>query len=350
MADTDMDPPRPPPSDHGEGGQPPPEPPRAPEPLTLAEQLRQSERPKTSAMAPPKPFTAKPGEVDTFFRHCKTYIFLNPTQFPTEADKIGFLIGLCQEGPAAKWADWYADKYITPNSLATYDHCLGQFLLSFRDPNKERASQNKLETLKQGRMHAYEFFVEFATLAQEAGYDTERDWKHIRLLLDRNMNPFLIDKLYAHTPMPNTYAEYVDLLYQLDSQFQMRASRNPFAPNPFGPRRQIQQPSHGVENVPMDVDKKTPTRTYTKLDDRTREDLRRRGACFYCRKEGHMASACPLKLSAAKPNAPTQPARIRVVRSTKTKEERLAELKQKMAEIEMGKEESDEEDFHDARE
>jgi hypothetical protein len=134
MADTDIDQP-PPPCDDEE--QLPPNPPHAPEPLTLAAQLQQSEHPKTSVMLAPKPFSAKPGEVDTFFHHCKTYIFLNPAQFPTDANKISFLIGLCQEGPAAKWADRYANKYITPTSTATYKHCLGQFLLAFHDLNKE---------------------------------------------------------------------------------------------------------------------------------------------------------------------------------------------------------------------
>ena len=100
----------------------------------------------------------------------------------------------------------------------------------------------------------------------------------------------------------------------------------------------------------MDVDKKTPLRTYTRLDDKTRDDLRRRGACFYCRKEGHMATACPSKLNAAKTPTPSPSARVRIVRTKKTKEERLAELRRQMAEVEMGREESDEEeDFQDAQ-
>lgn len=326
----------------GTGTEPPSQPPRTPPgPLTMAQQLETSERPKSSAMALPKSFSAKPGEIDTFLRHCRTYIFLNPTQFPTDADKIGFLISLCQDGAAAKWADFFADRYLGPTSLTTYEECLDQFRAAFRDPNKERASQNKLENFKQGKMHAYEFFVEFATLAQEAGYDTVRDWRHVRLLLDRNMNQPLIDKLYSHTPMPETYAEYVELLYRLDAQFQIRQHRNAnLTP------RQIPRPSPGVESVPMEVDKKIPTRTYTKLDDRTREDLRRRGACFYCRQEGHMATTCPMKLKAIKPNPITPPAYIRITRTGKTKEEKLAELRKQIAEIEM----SEEEDFQDAQE
>ena len=44
----------------------------------------------------------------------------------------------------------------------------------------------------------------------------------------------------------------------------------------------------------------------TKLTDVEREKLRKRGGCFFCRKDGHMARECPEKKKAKQTTATTQ--------------------------------------------
>jgi hypothetical protein len=63
-------------------------------------------------------------------------------------------------------------------------------------------------------MHAYKYFVEFATLAQEASYNTMCNWRHVHLLLKQNMNQILINKLYAlcQLHMMTIYPSFIVLM------------------------------------------------------------------------------------------------------------------------------------------
>src|SRR5882724_4470302 len=60
---------------------------------------------------------------------------------------------------------------------------------------------------------------------------------------------------------------------------------------PFQSRQSLSQ------GIPMDVDKKKSTTVRTqnlpKLTPQLREELRKKGACFRCRKPGHMSCECP---------------------------------------------------------
>jgi len=59
----------------------------------------------------------------------------------------------------------------------------------------------------------------------------------------------------------------------------------------FQPRQSLSQ------GVPMDVDKKKSTtvraQNLPKLTPQIRDELRKKGACFRCRKPGHMSRECP---------------------------------------------------------
>lgn len=54
--------------------------------------------------------------------------------------------------------------------------------------------------------------------------------------------------------------------------------------------------SASVAHAVLTASNPTPTRiqaTFTRLTDEEREALRRRGGCFYCRKDGHRFFECP---------------------------------------------------------
>jgi len=83
-----------------------------------------------------------------------------------------------------------------------------------------------------------------------------------------------------------------DLQKHIDELHEWESSHNIYQGfTPFQPKQSLSQ------GVPMDVDRKKSTMVRTqnlpKLTPQLHEELRKKGACFWCRKPGHMSHECP---------------------------------------------------------
>jgi len=83
-----------------------------------------------------------------------------------------------------------------------------------------------------------------------------------------------------------------DLQKHIDELREWETSHNTYQGfTPFQPKQSL------LQGIPMDIDKKKSTMVCTqnlpKLTPQIRNELRKKGACFQCRKPGHMSRECP---------------------------------------------------------
>ena len=70
----------------------------------------------------------------------------------------------------------------------------------------------ELNTLKQESTPAAMFMQQFKTKMQEAQYDEVTHWNAVKALLETNLHPGLMAKVYACAEIPNDYGAFKNLV------------------------------------------------------------------------------------------------------------------------------------------
>lgn len=99
-------------------------------------------------VAVPDKFDGSLAQFPVFFGQCQLYMILRPKDFPTDWDKVGFLISLLM-GSAARWA---TPLLTQPNPLLDdYARFCHELQPMFEDPVKVQTANQHLRELWQGQ-------------------------------------------------------------------------------------------------------------------------------------------------------------------------------------------------------
>jgi hypothetical protein len=159
----------------------------------------------------------------------------------------------------------------------------------------------KLQKLQQGAntpvSHHLATFNNLASFAKITQYEVKRDY------LVRSLNESLLQAIFNNGGF-NAYdwGELVDNLLTAENnlntlkalQGRRRFHQNNFQRNNNNFRPRYTPPSRDPNAMDVDVVR------LGKLSNEEREDLRKKNACFRCRKQGHMSRNCPLNQAPAR--------------------------------------------------
>ena len=240
---------------------------------TLAQQANNAQ-PTARLRGPPAPTFAghRGDDVENFLFQLQNYLDVNQVQRPGQQMQLA--VSLLRDHALV----WYRSLPAGPSSLQEFAQLLRD---TFTDVDEQRGLRQRLRELRQ-TTDAHSYVQDFRALM-------------VRIddmgVLDRieafivGLRPRTRREVSFHAP--DTLEEAYQLALRYDRSYHAAGRPRWNQPLPL-------TTNHTYPGAPMDVDAVSTRPRLRRLTETEREDLRRRGACFRCRQEGHMARDCPL--------------------------------------------------------
>uniref|UniRef100_A0A8C7DSI4 DUF4939 domain-containing protein n=1 Tax=Naja naja TaxID=35670 RepID=A0A8C7DSI4_NAJNA len=236
--------------------------------LTAQVAQMQAVRPRRKCpVVVPDKFDGSLAQFPAFFGQWQLYMSLQPEDFSTDRDKVGFLISLLS-GSAARCA---TPLLTQPNQvLDNYAEFCRQFQAMFEDPVRSQTANRRLRELKQGHGSLMDYIDSFRVVTQDV------QWNEAALLdqFQEGLSLELLDKL-THTECPRTLQELMHLCLHIDARLQQRPVRRwtetASVPNKMAPL--VEVPSE----EPMQLGAACPHLTQAEKDRHRHDEL-----CLYC--------------------------------------------------------------------
>src|ERR1700731_1558828 len=195
-------------------------------------------------------FTGKREEFAVFLRCLEMEFAVNPIKYAADFVKIAFTLNKMTKDYAAEWATQASALTLAaPPDQANWATFRTQLRETFNPIADVTVAIQELNTLKQGSTPAAMFMQQFETKMREAQYDEITHWNAVKALLETNLHPGLMAKVYACAEIPDDYGAFKNLVVQLDRQRQQflatqaRAGNRP--PQPGAPRQPPRQQIQG---------------------------------------------------------------------------------------------------------
>ncbi len=237
----------------------------------------------------PPIFTGKHGDLDGFLTRAELTMESNPERFREDENKIRFLMSY-MFGKALEWASVLRRN----NSplLNDYDGFVRELRSNFGDYTTEAVVANeRLCNLRQKRFgHVFEYITEFQRIGQSSNFNESAK---IHMFI-RGLKQQLREKIAVVDPNPIS----LERLFRTVVTVENLIKRNDTLETYY---------QHQTSNDPMDIDlyriKKDPRTLHYyqpyknpyKEENKTFEEERKKGVCFYCKQKGHMKFNCPNK-------------------------------------------------------
>jgi hypothetical protein len=257
---------------------------------------------KELAINRPTTFHGDRSKVNSFVQECKLYLAINDQIYVSDAAKIAFVLSHMVDKEALQWKEQYitsitnaADQIVFP----TYLVFITALKEAFKPVDQTADAMHKLNLIKQGSRPVEELVTEFRLLVGQAGIgdSTTSDNIHLIGLFRNALNPALAKRILFGETVPTTIKGWYDKAVQFDSNFQMARA---IMGKKIETNNWRSRGNFGNQRDPnaMDIGKLTP-------EERTR--LMKLGACFKCRKPGHMSNKCPDRDQSQVPNQSWKP-------------------------------------------
>ena len=142
---------------------------------------------------------------------------VNPLKYASDFVKIAFTLNKMTKDYAAEWATQASALTLAaPPDQANWATFRTQLRETFNPIADVTVAIQELNALKQGSMPAAMFMQQFKTKMQEAQYDEITHWNAVKALLETNLHPGLMAKVYACAKIPDDYGAFKNLVVRLD--------------------------------------------------------------------------------------------------------------------------------------
>lgn len=206
----------------------------------------------------------------------------------SNVDKLNYLWACLAPAAYNPLLAWY-DNAASANPPLGATDLLKYMDKQFISPNRRRLATSQLYnmTMKSGQSFG-DFYPAFQRLVQEAGQTHDGTiFEHLLHTLNKEMH----DAYTMTHPLPSTTDELVERLQEFEAA---KASRGLSWRQNAGPKT---APSSTTTSKPTPASS-TGQIPSGKLTYEERKNLAAKGACFRCRKTGHLISDCPLSVVA----------------------------------------------------
>lgn len=254
----------------------------------------QAEQPQHSGprpRGPPPPTFAgdRTESVDNFLFRLETYLAFNNVHDPQQRLLLAIT---CLRDHALTWFRSLTEQ---PDDL---DGLFDRLSSTFRDVDEQRELRQHLRRLRQ-TSSVQEYVQDFRRVMVRV--DDMSTLDRIEAFV-HGLKPRTCREVSFHAP--STLEEAYRLALRYDRNYQASTFS---APRP--PRQAWTPPAPSPYAMDVDAVGTRPASGLRRLTDQERDELRRRGACFRCRQDGHMARDCPLNGRPAPPppGAPAGP-------------------------------------------
>ena len=224
-------------------------------------------------MAKPEPFSGTDSSEDVviFLQKCDLTFDLQPSRFPTDYHKVGFILGYLR-GPAACWARPYL-----LNKDHELRHDLSQFTAAleqaYGDPTRKFRATLELRALRQSTTVA-RYAAEFQAIASNLSWNDDALCSQFY----EGLAGPIKDEIIKNPPA--NLRDFIAAAIHLDNR---RAERS------------VEMPVTEISSRLSPPVVSGSTQRFPKLDDAERARCKAEGRCFYCRQLGHRREDCPLK-------------------------------------------------------
>jgi hypothetical protein len=257
----------------------------------------------------PTPFSGKREDLRKFLQEIKIYLLANGDAYPTDLDKVLFVLSYMSDGDANSWKEEFFDtaeqkaaQTGSSISLGTYKELTDLIVKDFSPYDAPKDAIYEMKELKMGNTSIEEHVSKFKMLVTKSKL-TKND-AVVEYFRETLPIPLQRNIMTLSTP-PTDLDGWYDWAIKLQNNFlrmksaisktQNRGGNTPSNTNKKttdkGPRRFYFDPSQKDPNA-MDVDSMT-------TEERTA--LMKKGACFICKTIGHLSRDCPNKKKIPQP-------------------------------------------------
>jgi hypothetical protein len=281
-----------------------------------------------SYLKKPEPFDGNRRKVDDFIYACDLFFEgSSDKDFPTDKQKIIFILSYMSEGEAQRWKKNYIETIIQQRDGTYTWPTKAAFLIAFKaaflNEDEKEESIRRLDNITQGNRTAEEYVNEFRLTVSKAGLSTDNDM--IIRTFRKGLNRALATRILYSDKKPNTLEDttgaaakkgwysiaiefdrvHRDNVLALNERPDKPTGRQQSYPNKFrqvygrgyasGPayQRGNYQPQQRYDPNAMDVD--TITTAINAMSYEERGEYLRKGLCFNCKQPGHVSRDCPQK-------------------------------------------------------
>lgn len=259
-------------------------------PATPASPATPSSNPVTShepRLPAPERYSGDPKGCRGFLIQCRLSFDLQPAAYPTEHSRVAYVITLLT-GRALAWATaLYESNSPACLSFSSFSE---EMLKVFSPEVSSRAAANKLLQLRQGRLSATDYAIQFRTLAAESS------WGEQALLVTfyNGLADRIKDEL-ASWEEAEDLESLVSRVIRLDNRLRERNK----APRISFPHATPVHQGPGAD--PTDGGSEPMQLGRTRLSQAERDRRMRERCCLYCGEPGHFRNNCPELRGKAKP-------------------------------------------------
>ncbi|KAJ2911493.1 hypothetical protein MD484_g8919, partial [Candolleomyces efflorescens] len=258
-------------------------------------EAKKESSPKELRINTPTSYSGKRSEFPAFVDAFKIYLNINKNLYDTDEKKIAFVLSYFDKGEPAQWKTSFIRTKTQPDdtiNLGSWSDFLKKLNDDFREIDEEGDALYQLEILRQGARPAEDLASKFRIVAHKAkllegrdGETAERDPTDIMLRahFKKALTPGLLRKILELETQPKTLEELIAKAIKFDNQWRRTNTT-------FKTQRQVRR----METLTNQTYASNPSQvSIARLTLEEREELRKKGDCFFCKEHGHMAKDCP---------------------------------------------------------